>query len=227
MSDAIFTTRQTEPPKAKQQFSGGPTANRPPSPARWLHYFDTDLNYDVVWDGTQWRPGTAGPAGPQGIQGAVSSVDITGSGFGVGLIGNFFANTTLSGSPALTLYQGVNLHWADGGPTPNPAIPAYSVSGRWTGVIQAPITGALTFSTLSDDGIRLWLDNVLVINNWTEHAESTDTAPTFHYLSGQQIQVKLEWFQGPAGPATMKLFWTYPGQPTTIVPLSRMSPSQV
>ena len=69
MSDAIFTTRQSEPAKALEQFSGGPTSNRPSNAAKWLHYFDTDLGFTVVWDGSRWSTGATGLRGATGIQG--------------------------------------------------------------------------------------------------------------------------------------------------------------
>jgi hypothetical protein len=73
MSEAIFTTRQAEPPKTPQQYSGGPTANRPANAELWLHYFDTDLGYTVVWDGSRWRTGAVGPTGATGAQGAAGT----------------------------------------------------------------------------------------------------------------------------------------------------------
>ena len=33
----------------------GPTASKPASPDIGQHYFDTDLNHWVVWNGTQWQ----------------------------------------------------------------------------------------------------------------------------------------------------------------------------
>ena len=49
-------------------------------------------------------------------------------------------------------------------------------SVRWTGKVQAPVTGTYRFSTVSDDGIRLWVNGQQVINNWTDHAATTNTS---------------------------------------------------
>lgn len=51
---------------------GGPTSQRPANPAQWFHYFDTDLNKEVIWNGLVWLvssggpTGAVGPIGPQG-----------------------------------------------------------------------------------------------------------------------------------------------------------------
>ena len=37
-------------------------------------------------------------------------------------------------------------------------------------------TGSYTFQTLSDDGVRLWVNGTQVINNWTGHAPTVDTS---------------------------------------------------
>ena len=48
---------------------GGPTSQRPTNPAAWFHYYDTDLDREVVWTGSIWRVSQSGPVGPQGLQG--------------------------------------------------------------------------------------------------------------------------------------------------------------
>ena len=41
---------------------------------------------------------------------------------------------------------------------------------------QAPVTGTYRFTAVSDDGIRLWVSGVQVINNWTDRASTTNTS---------------------------------------------------
>src|SRR3712207_7898002 len=49
----------------------------------------------------------------------------------------------------------------------------YSV--RWTGQIEAKYTETYTFRTASADGVRLWVDGQLVVDNWTTHTARIDT----------------------------------------------------
>jgi hypothetical protein len=68
MAESIITKSTQEAAENDTLFGGGPTNKRPANPARWFHYFDTDIGYDVVWDGSAWRDGPRGPQGfdPQG-----------------------------------------------------------------------------------------------------------------------------------------------------------------
>ena len=75
---------------------------------------------------------------------------------GTGLKGDYFTNTSLSGVVALSKVDtSVNFEW---GYTVVPAagIPLDRFSVRWTGQVEAPVAGAYTFITQSDDGVRLW-----------------------------------------------------------------------
>lgn len=88
MADAVVTKTVQEALANRSLFGGGPTSQRPQNPPRWFHYFDTDLNYDVVWDGSQWRDGPRGFQGPspqgsigfQGFQGHQGFQGPTGGG---------------------------------------------------------------------------------------------------------------------------------------------------
>jgi hypothetical protein len=82
-------------------------------------------------------------------------------------------------------------------------------SARWTGFIEAPATGEFTLHTFSNDGIRLWIDGKQVIDNWTDHGETEDTA-NVQLSRGQRHAVKLEYFYN-GGQGMTKLWWTPPG----------------
>ena len=50
----------------------------------------------------------------------------------------------------------------------------YSV--RWTGLVVAPASGLYTFSAMSASGVKLWINDVLIINNWTAHTPTQNSA---------------------------------------------------
>jgi hypothetical protein len=52
-------------------------------------------------------------------------------------------------------------------------------------------SGTYTLRTLSDDGIRVWVDNGLVIDNWGRHGTEVDYAP----LQGGRHAVRVQYFQ--------------------------------
>ncbi len=65
-------------------------------------------------------------------------------------------------------------------------------AARWTGRIDPPASGTYRLTTVSDDGVRLWLDGKLVIENWTDHAPSGDHA-TVQLAGGGGSKAQLSW----------------------------------
>lgn len=76
---------------------------------------------------------------------------------------------------------------------------------RWEGKLKAPFDDNYTFYTISDDGIRLWINGKLIINNWTLHG-ATENRGDVHLVTGDH-EIKLEYYEGP-GLATIKLLWS-------------------
>ena len=113
----------------------------------------------------------------------------------------------------------VNFTW--GTAAPAAGVTADNFSVRWTGRVQAPVTGTYRFSTVSDDGIRLWVNGQQVINNWTDHASTTNTSAAISLTAGVKYTVTLEYYEKGGG-ATAKLQWSYPGQSLQVIPQSRL-----
>ena len=87
--------------------------------------------------------------------------------------------------------------------------------------MQAPVSGTYRFTTVSDDGIRLWVNGVQVINNWTDHSSTTNTSNAITLTAGQRYTITLEYYER-TGSATARLQWTYPGQAIQVIPQSRL-----
>ncbi len=113
----------------------------------------------------------------------------------------------------------VNFTWGTASPAAGVTADNYSV--RWTGTVQAPVTGTYRFTTVSDDGIRLTVNGVRVINNWTDHASATNTSSGISLTAGVKYTITLEYYEH-TGQATAKLQWTYPGQSLQVIPQSRL-----
>ena len=67
----------------------------------------------------------------------------------------------------------IDFAWGSGSPAPS--LRADDFSARWTGELEPRLSETYTISTLSDDGIRLWLDGRLLIDNWTEHSATQNS----------------------------------------------------
>ncbi|HYC30136.1 MAG TPA: PA14 domain-containing protein, partial [Chitinophagaceae bacterium] len=139
-------------------------------------------------------------------------------GSGVGLFGEYFDNTTHTRHdqiPKTRTDATLNFNWDQASPMPG-QIPDNKFSIRWTGRVLAPATGEYIFTATSDDGVRLWLNDLLLINEWTEHAPTAYTAKV-NLVEGEMYNIRVEHYDNKHS-ASFKLEWSYPGQATQIVP---------
>jgi hypothetical protein len=97
----------------------------------------------------------------------------------------------------------------------------YSI--RWTGQVMPRQSETYTFTTFSDDGVRLWVDGKLIIDNWTPHGTTEDRGAA-SLLANHRYDIRLEFFQA-AGGAAIKLLWSSPSQPREIIPAAYLYPS--
>jgi len=136
-----------------------------------------------------------------------------------GLKGEYFNTMDLTGSPVLTRTDAtVNFDWASGSPDSSINVDNFSV--RWSGLIQPLYTETYTFSTNSDDGIRLWVNGVQVINNWTIHAATINTG-TISLTAGVKYNIVLEFYDNTGG-AVSQLSWSSPSQVSQIIPTTQL-----
>lgn len=94
-------------------------------------------------------------------------------------------------------------------------------SARWSGLVEPLHSETYTFTTTSDDGVRLWVDGQKVVDNWTAHGAKDDSG-TIALEKGKKVPVVLEYYQG-TGAGVIKLSWSSPSQKKEIVPRGRLS----
>ncbi len=129
-----------------------------------------------------------------------------------GLKGEYFANNNLEGTPVLTRVDStVDFEWGDGSPAPS--LPQDNFSVRWTGTLRAPATGQFTLRTISDDGVKLYIDGRLLIDDWTAHAAETREC-IVNLERGKEYPVRLEYFERTGG-AIVRLGWS--GGPNSLL----------
>ncbi len=85
---------------------------------------------------------------------------------------------------------------------------------RWDGYLKVPKTGEYSFFLTSDDGSRLWIDDVLLIDNWGEHAADTKAASAT--LAGGYHRIRVEYFDCGGG-AVIRLEWQPPDRDTELL----------
>jgi len=105
----------------------------------------------------------------------------------------------------------INVNKPDGAPFLNTAF-----SVRWTGRLKADVTGSYKVITISDDGIRLYLNDSLFIDQFNDHSPRADTA-FVNLVAGEVYNVKIEYYQS-GGDLLMALKWLYPSQSVVSIP---------
>jgi RHS repeat-associated protein len=139
-----------------------------------------------------------------------------------GLRGEYFDNQDLTGHKLTKFDSQVDFAWSDG-QSPDPTIGADSFSVRWSGKVRAVKTGTHEFYTYSDDGVRLWVNGQLLIDNWTDHGPTQDMG-SISLTEGQDYPITLEYYEGGVG-ATIQLKWTTPVMDTPmVIPSSQLFP---
>jgi len=139
-----------------------------------------------------------------------------------GLRGAYFSGASFNTPVFTRIDEAVNFSWNTNSPEPT-AMPV-TYSARWTGKVQANAGGSYQFFTLSDDGVRLWINNQLIISNWSAHAVTEDVG-LITLAAGQFYAVTLEYFNA-GGAGTAVLSWLPPGESKQVIPVTNLTPHQ-
>ena len=110
-----------------------------------------------------------------------------------GLKGEYFDSQELEGSPALVRTDPhVRFNWGEGSYSPSGPVDHFSV--RWTGYFVPSQTDDYKFYSSADDGVRLYIDDNNVIDDWQRHAETLDTY-SMHMEAGRPYKIRFEYFE--------------------------------
>ena len=124
--------------------------------------------------------------------------------------GEYFNNTTLSGSPVHVRDDGaIDFYW---GGSPGGGVWADEFSARWKGSLSLD-PGTYRFSVTTDDGARLWVNNQLLVDEWVEQPATTYEAEIS--IASGSVPVTLEYFD-QGGLAIIALAWTKVATPATV-----------
>ena len=133
---------------------------------------------------------------------------------GTGLRGDYYTGENFDKFVLTRIDPQVDFPWGD--TAPDEAVGANNFSVRWTGDVSAQFTETYSFYTITDDGLRLWVDGKLVIENWTLHGDTEDTG-TIDLVAGRSYSILLEYFENTSG-ATAHLGWESPHTAKQIIP---------
>jgi hypothetical protein len=137
---------------------------------------------------------------------------------GDGLKGDYFADLNLGGEPFVRVDETVDFDWQYG--SPGAAMPADRFSVRWTGQIEPEFSEVYTFYTSTDDGVRLWVNDVLLIDDWNNQPLTTNRG-TIALEAGERYDIRKEYYED-SGQAVATLAWSSASRPKEAVPRERL-----
>jgi len=142
-------------------------------------------------------------------------------GTGTGLSATYFNNADFTGTTVKRTDRSLNFRWGNGSPASS--IGGDTFSARWTGQIASQFTETYTFSAFSDDGVRVWVNGVRIIDAFSKTTASTNTASAT-MTAGQRVPIVIEYVERVGG-ATMQLSWSSARTPLSIIPGTQFYPT--
>jgi len=141
-----------------------------------------------------------------------------------GLLGEYFSGMEPGvGTPLLRRTDPtINFDW--GGGSPAPSVPVDFFSARWTGTLTAPFTETYTIYAPSDNGVRIWINNQLVLDKWAPLDISGWHNFTVPLTAGQAVPIKVEYAELYGG-AGITLYWFSDRLPWEVIANNRLSPT--
>ncbi|WP_167812619.1 PA14 domain-containing protein [Marinobacter daqiaonensis] len=158
----------------------------------------TDAQGDLDGDGAtnleEYRAGT-------GMNDAteVPAMAEAGTDYVSGFVGQYFLGTNFDQFEMTQVESDVDYRWGRGAPATG--MPSDDFSIRWVGIFTAPHDSGqrqYLFQTVTDDGVRLYLDGELVINEWRGQG-ATPYSTTRTLDAGESVRITMEYFEGCCG----------------------------
>ncbi|MEM6561539.1 MAG: PA14 domain-containing protein, partial [Planctomycetota bacterium] len=142
-------------------------------------------------------------------------------GTGTGLLGQYFDNLDFTRRKVLRVDAGIDFDFGNDAPVPTMGEDTFSI--RWDGQVEPRTTGTWTFRTESDDGVRLWVDGNLIINQWVNQG-STAHQGQISLDAGVKYDIRVEYYENTGG-ADMRLLWQGPNTPLEVIPATQLYPA--
>ena len=101
----------------------------------------------------------------------------------------------------------IDYQWAPNqAPYPDPRLPWDGWTGRWSGLLRPNISEVFTFVVTTDDSVRMWIEDELVLDKWSVHASATYSIPR-GLTAGKYYPFRLEYCD-TVEEARLRLQWS-------------------
>jgi glucose/arabinose dehydrogenase len=138
---------------------------------------------------------------------------------GNGITGQYFDNIDFTNLFQTRVDPGIFFYWNLDAPIPGMGPDEFSV--RWTGYIVPRFSETYTFYTTTDDGVRLWVDDMTtpIIDKFIDQGATTWTG-TVTLTANTLYPIRMDYYEN-GGFASAQLEWSSASQPRVIIPQGR------
>ena len=130
-----------------------------------------------------------------------------------GLQATIFDNANFTGAEVQRVDQSIAFDWDNG--SPEAIIGPDQFSIRWEGRVEAPTTGTYTFYTYTDDGVRLWINGQLLVDQWVDQGP-TLWSGSIALTAGEKVPLVMEYYENGGG-AVAELTWSGPSISQSVI----------
>ena len=110
--------------------------------------------------------------------------------------------------------RAMTIKWTDAG------ISADTFTVRWTGSVQPQVSENYTFTATTDDGVRLWVNGQLLIDQWVDQGP-TAASGSIQLKAQQLYNIVMEYYEKSGG-ASAQLAWSSASAPFGIIPQTQL-----
>jgi hypothetical protein len=133
---------------------------------------------------------------------------------------DYYDNIDFTGTRVRKIDPVVSFDW--GGGQPDPAVGPDQFSVRWIGQVQPRFTETYALYVVADDGVRLWVNNQLLVDRWIDQGP-TEYAGFLQLQAGYLYDIKMEMYENGGG-AVARLLWSSPSVSKEVIPSTQLYP---
>lgn len=196
-----------------------------------------DISYTEATGDGYFRMYVKGPVAAQIVPSEWLRTEVQASAAQYGLAGRYYTddgshNIQAANNDSSRLMMARNdsnlaFNWGNGGPASG--LQTDNFMAKWTGYITVPKSGSYTLGAISDDGVRIKLNNGLlgaentVMNVWQPQGAAKRWGSATNLTAGQQIPITVEYFE-VASAASLELWIKDAGGVEQQIPAKWLTP---
>ncbi|WP_428940374.1 carbohydrate-binding protein [Fontivita pretiosa] len=139
-----------------------------------------------------------------------------------GLAAAYFARTNFTAAKMVRTDATIDFQWSS---PPSSKLGTDGFSVRWVGQILPKVTDTYRFVVHSSGGVRLWVGNKLVVNDWSRHS-LRQRSGEIRLGGGRLYNFRVDYWTDSASPQ-VKVEWLGDRWPQELLPASRLVPAQI